>query len=437
MKDVKEILGVASNDVGYLCANKHGKTNIWSKFKPVKYRSLLGQSYRSTAANYIAEMWKGEDKNCGLGLPNKVSKSGDMKIRAERIRSLYETDDDSYLWSSCYTPPTGGSTYPYRILDFWGYNHEARPFIVRSGNSFQFDLTGSSNDLKVYFTADPGDSTDTLQSYDILGADVNLNEFRLVCAVFDYSNAARTVYSALTPILVNNEISGGGISITLKLKELFASTSSVFTAKLYFALENISEQGWKQGYYRLPEPFGNIPYNHSPVECKILWNTDFKIENVGYDVEVTPNWDGSYFRPWAEISANDGGVFESEKKYSLCSNGDLVLKMTIKNPSNTKSSTNVTAFSAWGHFASKDHTQSPIVTDEKGNRLSSVDIPANGQVTVIMKWEYFFTDARVSYNDTGQRQVIEVIIYKSGARIAGGDINYKWKSKYPDGVEPL
>jgi hypothetical protein len=37
--DVRTALGVSSNDLGYLCKNTHGKTNMWAKYKPVIYPS--------------------------------------------------------------------------------------------------------------------------------------------------------------------------------------------------------------------------------------------------------------------------------------------------------------------------------------------------------------------------------------------------------------
>ncbi|MCC8188380.1 MAG: hypothetical protein LIP08_13015 [Bacteroides sp.] len=433
--DVRQCLGVSSNDVGYLCSNQHKKINIWSKFKPINYRSYIGQSYNSTDENYIAGMWKGEQGNCGLSLPQRVSTSGTVIERANRIRGLYEEGDNDYLWASWYEPPTGGGNSPFRLLDFWGYNHEASPFVVRSGDSYEFDVTGSATYLRILFTADAGDSSDTLQSYDLEGADVNLNDFRLVCAVFSYNGSLAGIYSASQNILVNGEIKGTWID--LPLKELFASLQSQFTAKLYFAMQNTAESSYANGYYRLPESLGTRVFNLSPVDCKILWNTDFIVENKGSDVLVA-NWDMVLFRPWREISSDDEGDMASVEKYYLCSTDDVTTKLTIKNPSSTASSTNISTISLVGSFNLGAYTLwANYVYDENMNRISTIDIPANGKTTIIIRWPNFFANARAHSQDNGDVQNIEVRMYKSGAYIVGGDIWYKYKYIYPNGFEQV
>ncbi|GEM_PF-3836346 len=88
--DVKSVLGVNSNDIGYLCGNNHGKINMWSKYKPVKVAKIVGL----TEADYKASYY-------GLNI----------QIPGNPVFS--------------YDPPTGGASSPYRLGDFRNYNHNA------------------------------------------------------------------------------------------------------------------------------------------------------------------------------------------------------------------------------------------------------------------------------------------------------------------------
>lgn len=87
-------LGESSNDIGRLC--KSSKINPWSKFKPVIYpaEDTIG-----------VDWWKATDGKCGFVIPSDISQ----------------------LWS--YAHPSG-TTSPFRLHDFRGYDHNAYPFVV-------------------------------------------------------------------------------------------------------------------------------------------------------------------------------------------------------------------------------------------------------------------------------------------------------------------
>ena len=100
---VANTLGVATRNVGELCTSS--KINMWSKRKPVRDTRLsipvnevgVGNSQNS-AENY------------GLIIPDYQG-------------------DDSLL--TTYKRPTGGPSYPYRLGDFRGYDHNAvAPVII-------------------------------------------------------------------------------------------------------------------------------------------------------------------------------------------------------------------------------------------------------------------------------------------------------------------
>lgn len=112
--DVYATLGIGSvngaYDLGYACANTHGKINPWARYKPVRYESL--------APGPNEKWWQGWDGNCGI-MPKRISSYQD---------SVNWTNGSMNGWE--YTPPTGGK-FPFRLTDFNGYNHRASAPISR------------------------------------------------------------------------------------------------------------------------------------------------------------------------------------------------------------------------------------------------------------------------------------------------------------------
>lgn len=109
--DLRQVLGINNNNVGYLCSNQHGRINPWSRYKPVVHTSLFVQNFDSTKPNYNALWYRGE---------------GDESVCGFVIPELYSTDAavmDQAFW--VYRPPQGGALSAYRITDFVGYNHAA------------------------------------------------------------------------------------------------------------------------------------------------------------------------------------------------------------------------------------------------------------------------------------------------------------------------
>lgn len=107
--DVKTVLGESVNTLSGLC--KSTKINAFAKYKPVRFTGT-----RSTT------WWKAFDGDCGF-TPYKLTKG-----YADVINHC-----DGTLNGWVYNKPNG-STYPYRLLDFQGYNHNvsvvANMFIV-------------------------------------------------------------------------------------------------------------------------------------------------------------------------------------------------------------------------------------------------------------------------------------------------------------------
>lgn len=98
---VRNCIGEPSSDLGTLCISN--KVNMWSKYKPVKLNTL------NTNSN--PNWYKGDDLSCGINMP----KSGHPDTVKNQV------------WTR--QIPTGGSSSPYRLGDFRGYNSSAQRII--------------------------------------------------------------------------------------------------------------------------------------------------------------------------------------------------------------------------------------------------------------------------------------------------------------------
>ena len=97
-------------DIGYACSNNHGKINMWSRFKPVRWRSV---DINMTNP----EWWKAEDGRCGIDFT-------DARMSTYTQTPSKMTSDKLNGWK--YLPPNG-NVFPFRLLDFNKYMHFAFP----------------------------------------------------------------------------------------------------------------------------------------------------------------------------------------------------------------------------------------------------------------------------------------------------------------------
>lgn len=111
-QEVYKLLGIGKHkgewwDITYICSNNHGKTNKWSNKKPIRYntvQSLTDLQFKGTAVDNANGIFYGVKGASEAGY----------------ISDMHEADYTYY-------PPTGGDGSPYRITDFIGYDHYAKP----------------------------------------------------------------------------------------------------------------------------------------------------------------------------------------------------------------------------------------------------------------------------------------------------------------------
>lgn len=115
--DISPVLGVGSDDLGYLCSNQHGKINKWSRFKPLVNTVYNGVDLHMwddfENNNDSSKWWNGGDGQCGLDIPytESIITSADKYFNGEMA------------WG--YNAPKPNAKQPARALDFDGYNHYA------------------------------------------------------------------------------------------------------------------------------------------------------------------------------------------------------------------------------------------------------------------------------------------------------------------------
>lgn len=107
--DIKNCFGLSTNDLGTLITKAN--INVWAKYKPTVYPSPFPDDW-----------YRGGDGNYGLNITvdNKVSTVANLVAQYSKTNNGYGT---------LYKRPTGGSSAPYRMGDFRGYNHNANPEI--------------------------------------------------------------------------------------------------------------------------------------------------------------------------------------------------------------------------------------------------------------------------------------------------------------------
>lgn len=165
---VANTLQVSSRNVGYLCSNQHGRTNKWSKYKPVIWN-------RTNVDSTPYEWYKAQDGFCGLGKATAFTYAG--------ICDFYRGDSSSAAWE--YKPPTGGANAPYRLGDFRRYDHNAEPFLrsnVKEGTVENiYVATGEGS---VTFTFVKTDTGTNLQISDFNNGVDTLPQCRLCALIY-------------------------------------------------------------------------------------------------------------------------------------------------------------------------------------------------------------------------------------------------------------
>lgn len=138
-QEIYNLLGVGKYDGWYnneyICSNAHGKTNPWSRYKPVCLPLIVVKDSFDKATN----RWGEANQNVGgWQRPWFYGTVSNPVFTVPTISSLNDlgkggVPNEYALWK--YNPPHGGDYAIYRFDDFCGYNHNAAvPMYVAMAN---------------------------------------------------------------------------------------------------------------------------------------------------------------------------------------------------------------------------------------------------------------------------------------------------------------
>lgn len=332
--DVQQVLGESSTDLATLCLSNN--INMWAKYKPI----VLG-----TVGHNDANWWKGTFGNCG------IRAQGIYTTQRANIPSLY-TNDQKNGWE--YEKPSGGSSSPYRLADFEGYNHNAIPPIANFGGSSRV-VRSNACSFSVAYNAG-GNSSLAITDISVLGTSFADMYFGVLCKLGSTSvilTSDRTFGNGGDMVTIPRyTLSLGNYTVYPFLAENQIELNSAESVNTYYSLPNVAPasltvvSSYVQ-FYALTEYV-----NSSTLRMMVtLYNNDdsaITVKEITAYVRNYPSPSPTYFGDVDKIILNTDTSIPANSSYSTtvlirgwsCINGENVLycHATAKYGSNSVSS---------------------------------------------------------------------------------------------------
>lgn len=248
--DLKSLFGEPSGDLATLC--KSPKINVWAKYKPTVYPSPFPDDW-----------YKSKDGNYGLNITvdNRVSSWSALVAEYSKANNGY---------SNIYNRPSGGATSPYRLGDFRGYNHKAKPEIS--------DYLAATNYME--------DSQISLSvAYNVVTADGDQVSYNAIEAFKDlYFGYVITDTSGKTLKLIATASTTSSYEVRLPARTLLAGT---YKAYPMFCNVDYSTNHTLQGMYcyAIPNLAGGKTFSVITSSQSVM--TNFKSINAKYTLSTT------------------------------------------------------------------------------------------------------------------------------------------------------
>lgn len=239
--DVCAVLGLATHDVGYLCANSHGRINPWAKFKPTRFDTVDGSAYKIGGTGAYRYQWQADDGSCGLVPPKLYS----------NLQEFAKALTSGLSWG--YNAPDG--SYWKRLADFVGYYHNA---ICPFGEVKTFRHNGNPLEFKVYiWEADGIDNTDPNDDDNLTLANIRVDSMN------------PTLGDCYLGLIMVNQSTGGYIAATSKVK-ISAGTQTVVGGNINYNINDsrivdfgrIKSQ-FDMTWYKMYSFLANTPFDYS------------------------------------------------------------------------------------------------------------------------------------------------------------------------------
>lgn len=333
IEDVRTVLGVSSYDLGTLC--KSEKINMWAKYKPVRV-PMFNELYESEF----------NEAQYGLHIPSSSS-----------LDSVINTP-----WS--HAAPRGGDSEPYRLTDFDKYNHVSE-FIISGNLNPKYDCNSETGDLYIGALL-----WERYGQYNLNAKDLPLlMKMRLGLRID--GNKILTSKKTVADVIGDSQL----LACVLNPKSVGKSS---FTIEQFLTTEN----------YPSLSTFPTV------IQCYSVPNYTGKTNSAV--VNYTEIGSGITFKD--QYMSNElNGAYQTEDYYMttpfvVSYNGDYseYWKTTCSNSRSTKVTVNVTDFTFHGYDVNgnpetETYNEDLKMYNSNKQQVYSVDIPANGSVTLYFK----------------------------------------------------
>ena len=278
-EDIRQTLGLASRQVGYLCSNKHGMTNKWSKHKPYRKNTRKELSVATDPTRIDGQVW---------GMKPPIMTNNSEIYFNSMVFNIVSGQGKYPNWE--YQPPRGDEyNEPCRMLDFKQYRHYAsQPFDTGIQNYTSVINLWDSESITFYLMENQNSDFRLSEFWDAFTQYHFVVEIYLENGTPWYDMSAPTYrYVSDNPI---TEIQGWAEYITVKINDLW-DTSQIVNKTIFVLLgiQNIQsgkpEGGtgivapWRTGYY----PF------YKEISFENYFNRVFKVTAYNFDL-INPKW---------------------------------------------------------------------------------------------------------------------------------------------------
>lgn len=248
--DLQSLFGEPSGALATLC--KSSKINVWAKYKPTVYPSPFPDDW-----------YKSKDGNYGLNITvdNRVSSWSALVAEYSKANNGY---------SNIYNRPSGDATSPYRLGDFRGYNHKAKPEIS--------DYLAATNYLE--------DSQISLSvAYNVVTADGDQVSYNAIEAFKDlYFGYVITDTSGKTLKLIATASTTSSYEVRLPARTLLAGTYKAYP--MFCNVDYSTNHTLRAMYcYAIPNLAGGKTFSVITSSQSVMAN--FKSINAKYTLSTT------------------------------------------------------------------------------------------------------------------------------------------------------
>lgn len=292
---VANTLQTSSHDVGYLCSNQHGRTNKWSKHKPVIWN-------RTNVDSTPYEWYKAQDGRCGFKQIQWCSVQQVLQHYISNVPACWD-----------YNPPTGGASAPYRLGDFRQYDKDAPQFIqstVRKDDEYTVNRAWGTGTLTFTFDLYDTGTNVTLSDFDAMNIGIS-NDMRITALIYKGNNLPNTGSTLPDSIQYGTDLSIDHPNITIDFNEVTSSTSA---CNVVFCLSWVTQN---ENY--LPIPYDDNHYFSAHVNltnqvtaARILFNRIGTATSTGSTISPL-----SEMRKYADTSWSSFEYLKSEERGTL------------------------------------------------------------------------------------------------------------------------